>query len=150
MSTKRTDVIIRTQINILSVFDNIYIFLSRVNHGGGGGAAKCLCLRWSALQMATAHDTVRWRFQGHVSHGRRQSRTERKKTVVFFKLTEPLQAGSGSTRGERRICSRGLGLRPSRDPDTAPQLRLGEGGGGQKERHWSLLRLSKAAILVRP
>lgn len=48
MSTKRTDVIIRTQINILSVFDNIYIFLSRVNQGGRGGAGlpnACACVR---------------------------------------------------------------------------------------------------------
>lgn len=49
MSTKRTDVIIRTQINILSVFDNIYIFLSRVNQGWVGGGRglpnACACVR---------------------------------------------------------------------------------------------------------
>lgn len=46
MSTKRTDVIIRTQINILSVFDNIYIFLSRVNQEGGAGLPyACACVR---------------------------------------------------------------------------------------------------------
>lgn len=54
MSTKRTDVIIRTQINILSVFDNIYIFLSRVNQRGGGGCQMLVL----ALERATdGHDS---------------------------------------------------------------------------------------------
>lgn len=46
---QKNNVIIRTQINILSVFDNIYIFLSRVNQGWVGGGRglpnACACVR---------------------------------------------------------------------------------------------------------
>lgn len=113
-----------------------------VNQRGGGGAARCLCLRWSALQMATTHDTVKWHFQRRISNGSQHSECNQKKGL----LTEPLQSGTRSSP-QRAGCTStvcaatsgvrlrvrnirgggGLGPQPSGDPAAPRAICSGRG-----------------------